>query len=354
MSETIDHEQSASTALVPIEKLTAVQVFRPGGVDDVLDRIKREVKTTPVDISTPAGRKACASLAYKVARSKTALDEMGKALNETRRAEINSVDAERRRIRAELDALAEDVRRPLTEWEDAEKNRVAAHEAALRDIEALLRFDGPDPGAKVVAERQDALDTIAARDWQEFKARASDVRAAVVDRLAGLLAAAQKREAEAAELARLRAEEAERQRLDAIRQQQERDARIAEEAAARAKAAAEAAAAAELARQAEAAEAERQAAARREREAQEAAQAAQRAAEAAEARRIAAEQQAVADAEAAAKRAEQERAADKAHRGAVNREALAALVTAGLSEPAAKTAIEAIARGAVPHVSIKY
>ena len=48
------------------------------------------------------------------------------------------------------------------------------------------------------------------------------------------------------------------------------------------------------------------------------------------------------------------RTADKAHRAKVNNEAMAGLVAAGLDDKAARAAVIAIARGAVPHVTISY
>jgi colicin import membrane protein len=69
-----------------------------------------------------------------VTRSKTAIDDAGKKLNEEARAKINAVDAQRRKIREELDALAEEVRKPLTEWEKAEDQRIADKEAQINEI----------------------------------------------------------------------------------------------------------------------------------------------------------------------------------------------------------------------------
>ena len=49
-----------------------------------------------------------------------------------------------------------------------------------------------------------------------------------------------------------------------------------------------------------------------------------------------------------------EREANKAHRASVNREAMAGLVAAGLTEESAKAAVVAIAKGAVSHIKISY
>ena len=71
---------STDLSIIAGGTLKAEMVFVPGGVDSILERIFAEARSTPRDISTPAGRDAIKSLAYKVARSKTALDDMGKKL----------------------------------------------------------------------------------------------------------------------------------------------------------------------------------------------------------------------------------------------------------------------------------
>lgn len=266
-----DIVETASTELATLRTLTPAVVFRPDGVRTILDQIKAEVAATEIDISTPAGRKACASLAYKVARSKTALDGMGKQLTDQWRKLAEAVHAERRIIVAELDALAEDVRRPLTEWENVEKTRVAAHEAAIAEIEGWATV--PDGWtSEQIAARIAELSQHPYRDreWQEFKARAQKAATAAFNALKVARADAAERETEAERQAKQRAEEEERQRQEAERLQAEREERIAAEAADRAKAEAERIAREEAAEVERRVEAERQAAAQREREAAEA------------------------------------------------------------------------------------
>ena len=77
MSETIE-----PGALVPMATTDLVAIFTaPGGVDAVIARLERDARAAAaeLDISTPRGRKEIASLAYKVARSKTALDTTGRS-----------------------------------------------------------------------------------------------------------------------------------------------------------------------------------------------------------------------------------------------------------------------------------
>ena len=356
--------QTESTDLVAFEKLTPAVIFAPGGVNDILEKIAREVRSTQTDISTKAGRDAVASLAYKVSRSKTALDKMGKELGETHYKAWKAISSERTRIESELDALRDEVRKPLTDWENAEKNRVAAHEEAIGAIAQYLALAPTATPTELRGFLTD-LGTLVQRDWQEFAARAAGAADDVCSALNKALAEAERREAEAAELARLRAEQV-------VREQKERDDRIAAEAAERARVEAEAKAKRDADEAAARAEAERQ------RVEKEKADAVARA-EKAEADRIAAAAKAVQDAKDAAEAAERRQAAaieaerkriadeaakvaaetakreaNKAHLAKINNAVLAALIAAGASEEVGKAIVGAIARGDVPHTKISY
>ena len=376
-------------ALVPQQALVPADVFKPGGVDELLKSIAEKARAYRPDVSTPKGRSEIASIAYKVAQSKTLLDGMGKDLAAEWKQHSSRVDAERRRVRDFLDALKDEVRAPLTEYETAEEARIAGHEAAIAAIVEAPSYGQTETVADFAA-RLAYLRAYPARDWQEFARRAADTIAAEIARAEALHEAAVKREAEQAELARLRAEAEERARQDAIRQQAEREARIAAEAAEAARVEAERRAAEQARAAAAKAEAERLAAekARQDAEAQAARAEAARlaAAEKAEADAAAlaarveaeraaaaerAERERIAAVEAERKRAEREaaearraaeaqaaadatRAADRKHRGAVNSAALAALVALGVSEEHAKAVVLAIVAGSIPNVSIRY
>jgi colicin import membrane protein len=350
-------------ALVTIETLTPATVFVPGGVEAVISKLEADVRGVKTDISTDAGRKEIASLAYKVARSKTALDDMGKDLVADIKAQAGKIDADRRIIRDRLDALKDEVRKPLTDWENAEKNRVAAHEQALAAMMQLLHT--PAAGSEDIRRYLGEMSQIAQRDWQEFAARATGTADEVRNSLNRSLADFVKREEEAVELARLRAEQVERER-------KEREERIAREAAEKAKAEAEAKA------EREAGEAARKAAAEQQRVEQEKA-VAQARADKADADRLAAIAKAERDAKEAAEKAERDqiaaveaekrrqedaarkaaaetaaREADNKHRAKVNNAAVAALVSGGISDDVAKSVVTMIAKRQIPAISISY
>jgi colicin import membrane protein len=340
-------------ALVTIETLTPAVVFAPGGVDSIISKLEADVRAISTDISTEAGRKAVASLAYKVTRSKTALDDMGKQLVADLKSQTGKIDAERRIIRDRLDALRDEVRKPLDDFEQAEKSRVDAHEVNIAAILQAAQL-GPDADSAEIKQRLEAVGSLIQRDWQEFATRATATADEVRKVLAAALAQTEKREAEAAELARLRTEQI-------AREQAEREARIAAEAAERAKADAEAKAKREAEQVAAKAAAEQ---ARVEREKAEAVARAERAEadKKAAAEKAERDQKAAVDAErkraadAVAKEAAEKarREKDKAHRAKLNNEALAALTALGVETELGKAVIAAIAKGEVPHVSIEY
>jgi colicin import membrane protein len=351
-------------ALVVIETLTPAVYSEPNGIETLIANLEAKVRAVPTDISTPAGRTAIKSLAHQVARSKTALDEMGKDLVADLKKQTGAVDAERKKVRDRLDALRDEVRKPVDDFEAAEKKRCEDHEAAVQAMLALLQFDG-EPKFSAVVDRIATLADLYNREWQEFASRAKAIHGTALAGLAAKRDAAIEREEEEAELARLHAEQV-------AREQQEREDRIAAEAAAKATRDAEVKAAREAQETAaRAAEAQRKAdqeradaVARAEKAERDAKAASAKASQdkkdaAAKAERdrlavIETERQRVADVAAAEAAETARRESDKAHRKAINSEALAALVAAGLTIEQGVLAITAIVRGAVPHIRISY
>jgi colicin import membrane protein len=343
---TIDRILSPETVAAQADILTPAIVFAPGGVEKIIADLEATVRATPRDMTTDAGRKAISSLAYKVARSKTALDDMGKDLVADIKKQSGAIDAERRVIRDRLDALRDEVRGELTAWEALEKRRVEDHEQALVFIISGQRFSAPPTADEILARIADIKATCV-RDWQEFSERAEDAATDTLALLDAALAAAIQAEADAAELAELRKMKAEREAADI--------------------AASNAAAAAETSRR----QAEQEAAREAERIQNAAAEAAQRAEQEA-ARDIERAEQAARDATAAAalavenerKRVAAETAATEAatakreantkHREKIERKIGEALFGLGFEPAVADVIRGAITAGLIPHVSVTY
>src|SRR5690606_15960611 len=170
-------------AVVP-PKETALQVFQaPNGLDPYLQQIRAEIDSFVPDVSTKKGRDAIASIAHKVARSKTALDNVGKELVAELKEIPKKIDAERKRMRDTLDAWKDEVRAPLNEWEQAEADRVARH----TDRIDWLRNRDDQVAELSAAEIQGRIaDTEAVEigpEWEEFEAEAHRVKAATLTTL---------------------------------------------------------------------------------------------------------------------------------------------------------------------------
>lgn len=313
------------------------------------------------DLTTKKGRDRIASLAAQVSRSKTAVEKPGREYLKRIKEMPKAIEAELREFVNSMDALRDEVRAPLNEWEQAEADRVARH----TDRIDWLRNRDDQVAELSAAEIQGRIaDTEAVEigpEWEEFEAEAHRVKAATLTTLQLALTKRQAYEAEQAELERLRAEAAQRE-------QKEREERIAREAAEQAQREAEQRAQAEreaaVRREAEAkAAAERrelelklqaEQAEREKLEAQQRAEQAERdAAERAE-RAAAAERQRQADEQARIEAEAKAREADKAHKAAINRAALEAFIAGGMPEACAKQAVTLIAKRQIPNVSIAY
>src|SRR5690606_16760256 len=105
------------------------------------DQIKAQVGSVVSDVTTAKGRKEIASLAYKVAQSKAAIDAEGKKLKEQYTVITSKIDADRKIARDQLDAERDRIRQPLTDWENAKKEREAKHEESIANIKANLNLD---------------------------------------------------------------------------------------------------------------------------------------------------------------------------------------------------------------------
>lgn len=321
---------SEVTDLVVIEKQNAMAVFTTKEqLDPIIEAIEKEARSLVPDVSTRKGRDAIASMAHKVARSKTYIDNAGKDLVAELKALPKQIDESRRIVRERLDALKDEVRRPLTEWE-AEQERIKAEEAMnalhAEALEMNIKFD-QELAAKFEADHEMALlmNDKFDRDREEQRRQAEQAQRERDERLKQEAAEQARRDAEARHKAEIeaaarreaeekaRAELAERQRIEA----EQRAAREKQEAEARA-----------------------------EREKAAAVEAERLKAKQAEEKRLA-EEKRIAD-EAAA------RAANIAHQKRINNEAKDDFVKGGIPEEFARKAVELLARRQVRNSSINY
>ncbi|MHC7627767.1 hypothetical protein ACYA02_01085 [Klebsiella pneumoniae] len=317
--------------LVVIEKKNAMAVFTNNDqLDPLIEAIEKEARSLVPDVTTKKGRDAIASMAHKVARSKTYIDNAGKDLVAELKALPKQIDESRRVVRERLDALKDEVRRPLTEWE-AEQERIKAEEAmnALH-AEALVMNEEFDRqlAARIESDHEMALlmNDAFDREQADKAAEAERQRIAHEEEIKRMAAAAAAREVEQ-RAQREREEAAHREAvLKAQAEQAERDRIAAEHKA----------------------EADKQAAVEAERrKAQEEADRIRREAEQREQARLA-EEKRKADEQA-------RREADVKHRKAVGVEVVKALMAnTSLTRDQAIEVLTAVKDGRIPHTGISY
>ncbi|HHH0152081.1 TPA: hypothetical protein ACPZOA_003933 [Yersinia enterocolitica] len=343
-------DESTGLVVIDIKPESYPTLYVTNGLDSYLDQIRQEVSEVP-DLSTTKGRERIKSLAASVSRSKTAIEKPGRDYLKKLKEAVKPAEAEIKRFVDACDALRDETRRPLTEWEaeqerlKLEAERIAAEEAysamwqEAHDMDAVITIRiAEKAAAKKESDHEMALLMNDAFDRAQADKKAEDERLQKErdDRIAAEaaakvkrdtdLAAQQEREASArreAEL-KLQAEQAERDRVALVlKAEQDKKDAIAK------------------------AEREKQDAIAAEKlKAQEEAERVQREAKQKEDARLA-EEKRVAD-EAA------KRAADVEHRLTINRQAVADLISNGLPEDCAQKCVAAIAKNLISSVRITY
>ncbi|HHH0921703.1 TPA: hypothetical protein ACPZPH_003605 [Yersinia enterocolitica] len=347
-------DENTGLVVIDIKPESYPTLYVTNGLDSYLDQIRQEVSEVP-DLSTTKGRERIKSLAASVSRSKTAIEKPGRDYLKKLKEAVKPAEAEIKRFVDACDALRDETRRPLTEWEaEQERIKLEAERIVAEEAYSAMWQEAHEMDASITAERlvkkesdhemallmNDAFDRAQAdkkaedeRLQKERDDRIAAEAAAKVKRDADL-AAQQEREASArreAEL-KLQAEQADRDRI-ALVLKAEQDKK---DAAAKADREKQDAIAAEKLK------------------AQQEAERVQREAKQKEDARLAEEKRVVDEAAA--------RAANIEHQKTINNQVIDILTKAGISPECAKECVIAIARnqnhavvlGITPPVQINY
>ena len=308
------------TTIENINNLAPAVIFKQGGIQPILDAIREELMSEVPDLSTAKGRKQVASNAYKASQSKSALEKMRTGLTDQLNSQLKPINGEGRIARDFLDKLRDDIRQPLSDWEEEQ--------------EAVIRAKNERREAEQLAKQKDSDHEMALLMDDAFNREAEQL--------------AKQKEQE-----RLAAEDAE------LKATAEREESIKKEAEDRVRLEAENAAKAEL----EKAEREKQESIEREKQAEREkieAQAREKfQAEESERHRLAAEKKAADDKQADEKAAEiaeiEKREANNKHVSDIRKTAKEALMSScGIDEDTAKKVVLSISNNVIPAVKINY
>lgn len=305
--------------LVFVEKQSVSEVFKSGGLDVFINKIREKVEKFIPDVTTAKGRAEVKSFAYEITKSKTYLDSVGKDYVTNLKKIPVIVDAERKRMREELDKLKDTARHPLTQWEAKEAERIAAEKLAeeimIAHGQAIIENEIFKKNAAIAKKEAELAAKEAAIEAQREEERKKEEQRKYEERIAKEAIETAKKEAEVK--AAMAKEEADRKLWEAK----------------------------EAARKAE--EERLEAIKRAEKEKQEAIEAEQRAKkEAAEAKQQALKEE---------REREERRKANEAHKSKIEEQAIKSLVNVTLV-PAekAKFIVCAISKGMVDHLKIEY
>lgn len=196
--------------LIEIRTIRPQDVFVEGGIDNIVKMVKSKADLGPIDISNENDREKVRSMAFKVAKTKNALENMGKEFVDQQKKYLKSIDIKRSLLWEQLDGLQKDIRKPLTDFENTEKNRIQEHQDGMESIRKLLYFEN-EPSVEEIESRIKFCHELEKRDFQEYNEQMRSVATGAQERLSEKLAQVIKAEEDAAELERLRAEKAQRE-----------------------------------------------------------------------------------------------------------------------------------------------
>lgn len=336
-------KEATDVALVPSPE-TALAVFtEESGLAPYMAAIRAEIDSFVPDVTTAKGRAEIASMAHKISRSKTALDNIGKGLVAEYKEIPKKIDATRKDMRDTMDCWRDEVRAPLTKWEDDKEALEEKQKALLEMLRDAAKTVGAQPANTIREHIASVESLVIGSEMGDLEEEAHQAKAECLVALCEALDARIKSDAEQAELIELR-------RMKAEQEAKDRDARIAREAVERAAAEAEGCA-----------KAEREAAAKREADLKlQAEQAEERAAQALRDARNQAEAAAAAERVREANRKHEEeratkaREADVAHKTAVLTAAKEAFMAGGFDEEQSRTIVRLIKADQIPGVIIVY
>lgn len=245
-TEPIKIEEDYSVTVTHKENL--LSFFKDGAnLDGLYNVVETKARALVADVTTKEGVSQIKSTARQIASIKKRVDDLGKDIVAELKDLPKQIDANRKKWREDMETLQDEIRKPVTEIENRQKE--------IEEIKAThgkLVLSGSEE-IKAAIESLDKIE-LTGDKWKESLEDATAAVTAEKSALEVMLNAALKKEAEARELEELRKKQEEAERI--IREQ-----KIREEAERKAREEAEARAAAEKARlEREKAEAERKAA----------------------------------------------------------------------------------------------
>ncbi len=208
------------TELVIYDQNKFVEIFTEKTGDSFIEKLEKEVaefqKTS--DISSEKGRNAIKSYAHELSKHKAPLKAGKLQLTEEVRITLSKLNEEENRLRDKIQELQDEVRKPLTDFEDKEKRRIEVRQARIIALENASYVTSTIQAVltpiefykKVLISLEDLLKF----DWQEFDFKAETTYNNSKIEVEKKLKKEMEQELEKQELEKLRKEKEEREKKE--------------------------------------------------------------------------------------------------------------------------------------------
>lgn len=140
-----------------ISEANAPAIYVKDGLKPFLQAVKEEVSSQVPDLTTAKGRARIASLAKKVSDSKVAVEKPGRDYLRRLKEMPKVVEVELKEFVDAMNALRDETRKPLTDWEAAEQARKDKHVDGIQAIKDMTVFEATPAAAhvaKLIADLQ--------------------------------------------------------------------------------------------------------------------------------------------------------------------------------------------------------
>jgi len=158
----------------------------------VVDKVRKEVTTETIDLTTKKGRDDIASRAYKVSKMKNAVNKqiIDPSVEEYKQS-VKAVGGGKNYWNGEMDSLRDEIRKPLNEWEEKEaikeKKRVDDITERIQGI-SVLAVEPQGETKDHIAEMIEAVDNIDCEiGFDEFTQEALQAKSLSKEILSGRL-----------------------------------------------------------------------------------------------------------------------------------------------------------------------
>lgn len=199
-------ETKETYAIMVLPEENKIEAYTYANAKTLLEKVAEEVENFNYDVSTEKGKQLIKSFAYKISRAKTAVAKMADELKAPLQVDIKKINEEKSKIVDAFQALQDKAKSQVTELEKKEEARIKGHRDAIEVIENLANEVITNWQDCSLSNFEDATKQINAdsRDWENFKAKATNVKLESLRIVQEKLQERLKRDAEQKELADLR------------------------------------------------------------------------------------------------------------------------------------------------------